>query len=312
MWHIRLMNKLLIPYKNKTYTFRYPSEWAELSTAQLEYIAKHFHNWLAVRMKAIQNLNEQKFYEAALIRDGMRDDLYKAFFLLNGMGPLSVWMWLTQRNRRKAFKSLLPDEAEDCVDSIQFLLDPPEIVQAPYSVLSVWVGGRLRRLKPPHENFENITGVEFHFLDKCFQEFAKDNWNSKDALDVLSGIIMRESNGQHPESRSYTGDMRVPFNHERLFWYRRVGSRIPQAKKRVLALWYYSWRLWLTQEWKEIFDTKTEDTARTEGGFLAVFRALGGSALHMEEASRLPLSTILYDLQMRKEEAREAKRKTTS
>jgi hypothetical protein len=155
------MNELRIEIKNKKpKVFRYPQKWDELSDKQL-------HKLLPLLPKlyaAADNFSKAKDNPALLkIADSHLQHLrIKALYIL-----LTIPWW--HLRNRIAMGALFADELSEVLNSIDFTLQAPNRVKAPFPHL---VG---KKYVGPSDGLKALTAEEYHFATLKMREIAQQS-----------------------------------------------------------------------------------------------------------------------------------------
>jgi len=281
------MNKLTVPFKNRVYTFEFPDSWDECTYKQLAAVAPKLQGWKDLFAKYQDATGATK----ALLDAELQEARSRALFILVGLKPWHIF-------RKRAFFSMYPDEVADCLKAINFLFTKMDRTEPPLAYFK-WAG---KTFFGPGKSFSKITGSEFHFSAEALK---------KGDLAMLLAIHYRprgQENKHDPLHVHFCGDIRAPFNRERL---EMDTERFRSTDKKLLSAFAFFWhgyRLRLSAKNKHIFSTANEAKAQ-DRGWIPIFRALSDKPINFERVANMRMGRILMELTYRKEEVAEQNRK---
>ena len=284
------MNELRIEFENKKdKLYRYPENWDELSDRQL-------HKLLPLLPKlytAADNFKKAKGNAALLkIADSHLQHLrIKALYIL-----LDIKWW--HLRNRIAMGALYADELTEVLNTIDFILQAPNRVKAPFPYLA-------KKYVGPDDGLKALTAEEYHFATLKMREIAQQSEAespNKEALETLMRqlcFIMYRPKGKgpkhNPQHPDYCGDRRSPFNRHSLETLSTKLERVPFWKIQIIVWWFGQLNRKIQQAHPRIFSGSKEKEGNSKG-WLTVFRALAKDPLKTQEIGRLRLSFLLFEL----------------
>jgi len=290
------MNKLVVPYKDKNYTFSFASQWSELTNAQLQFIALHFTMWAKTYRAFVKSIADENYEETPALDLELQDQR------INLLVNLCNLHWWPFNKRRRAFLSMLPDEVADVLLSVNFAFKEIGTFLCPLPSFNYngnkYIG--------PGEDLNNISGAEFHFAE-MYYSMAIDGDN--EALNNFIAILYRlQGKGEkYKESKQFfKGDMRVEFNRFAVEYNARTLKKFSYKHKRLILLWYTSCRNQIIKNYPHIFK-RAENSASSNGndGWMPVFRALAKNPIDFEAIANQRLSYLLWELGQKHDDAKQ-------
>lgn len=274
---------LHVPYKNRDIEFDIAQTWDELRPRQLAWVARRRDRW-AQLFQMVKDLSEDADAETLLHLDNELQGL-NIEVLTYLAGAKSSFLGL----RARAWGSLYPDEAAWLFPDIQYLFKSNKRVVAPFPYLRI----RGKKLIPAADSLSNISGAEFHFADRCFND-----WKGGDpqALENLCAILYRPKGTESIHQANHVefcGDARTTFNSRSIEFLAKRFRFVSRWKMEAIASWYEGCRTRIVENNPDVFSS----SGKGEGsGFLDIFRALANDFSKIEQVGEKRLSLILYEL----------------
>lgn len=164
------------------------------------------------------------------------------------------------------------------------------------------------KLYGPAGGFDNVTAVEFHFLEFYYLEWKKSGDDA--SLYKFIAVMYRPAKKKYDIGKNPDGDIREPFNQNVTEYY---ASRIKKLSRQIclcLVFQYESWRRRLEAEYKAVF-TKSGPGLGIEAGWFGVFRgvAADGKFGTLDKVEQLNIHTLMLELRFLDAEEKELKRK---
>lgn len=274
---------LHVPYKNRDVAFDIAQTWDELRPRQLAWVARRRERW-AQLFQMVKDLAEDASPETLLHLDNELQRLNTEVLTYLAGARSSILGF-----RARAWGSLYADEAAWLFPDIQYLFKANYRVVAPFPYLIA----RGKMLIPAADSLSNISGAEFHFADRCF-----NNWKCGDphALDNLCAILYRPRGTEsiHQEkSADFCGDPRATFNSRTIEQLAKRFRLVPKWKMEAIAAWYEGCRTRIVENNPDVFSLSGGGNS---SGFLDIFRALANDFNKIEDVGQKRLSLILYEL----------------
>ncbi len=304
------MNKLSIPYRYFFFklvkTFHYPSEWNDLTPSHVAFIANKYLLYSLKISKLAHFWNNKKFIPGANLSSEIKADQIELLGVL-----LNIYKANTRS--QKAFTSMLPDELEDVLNTLEWVFLGNYLTKNP--VPSIKVKGS--RLYGPDTGLKNISISEFHFAEKYYNEYRRSA--DEQHLDKLIGVLYRAQGKQehnNPNSTNFAGDPRTAY---------LPGSEVPRAKliaesikphqRKCIVFFYEGCRNTLIKNWPMIFTKPNIDKAENKvgspnSGWLPVMRQLANNDLaQFDKIAGENIGLVFYFLTEAIREANRLKKK---
>jgi len=288
------MNKLEVQAEGeKNRVFFYPEKWDELTDKQL----KKLLPILPSLYQAAANFKALKDKPQALkMADTHLQHLrIKAFWILLDIPLYKVY-------DRICIYSLFTDELIPLLDSIDFILQAPNRVKAPFPYLGGWGSSKI---VGPDDGMKALTAEEYHFAMLLLNKISKANEDLKPRLTEIEALMRQlcfvlyrpkgKGAAHNPNSPYYKGDVRTPFNRFTLETQTKKLQNIPFWKVQIVVWWFGQLNRRIQKQWPRVFSGKREDQGNS-AGWLPIFRMLAKDPLKTEEIGSLRLSALLYEL----------------
>jgi hypothetical protein len=252
------MNAIQIKYKNKIIDIdNIPSSWNELSDIQLKYIAKNWEQWKVASIKGVSLLK----YKCAL------------------------FLKLVPQLKYSLLKKILPkiedEKLYELTELTNFVFEKNDFTKCPVQSI-----GSLFKLYPPADKLNGIVGFEFMFADDNYISYHK--YNKPEYLDKLIASIYRPK-------KIFSAE-RVQFNKNKIEKYARSASKLSNAKKQLILLWYIGCRNHIVAKNKHIFPGDTDNESQS-GSFLSLILALSnGSFGTFDQTGNTSLHLLFMDI----------------
>ncbi len=293
------MTNLRIQHHKKEYSWSIPDQWDEVPEEVLLWLCPQLFSYRTKYLqwvKAVDNPNPRVTEQADVDLQNCRIRI-----LLKLLGVKSGW----NSRKRAALFSVDENQLADILLIINFVFTDNDRLRAPVSEI------RHKGIKylPPAKSFSNITGSEFHFLDRYYTEYLESR--NLEVLTKMLGIIYREAgvqNTHNPLDAFYCGDVRVPFNRFQIELRAKRFARVSPKLKHATFFWYHCFRQQLQKNRKDVFSNSNQKVAHGGTGWLGVFRQLAKHPIHFETIANMKLTSILYELSEVKKEGRQQAR----
>lgn len=294
------MTDLRIIYKGKSYHWYLPACWDEVTDKDMAWITPKLQDWKKQYLAWVDAMEEGKA-DMAKVYDAL---LQKSrIYILKKLCGISRIPW---SRTARAFYSMLPDEVADVLLQLNFIFTDLDR-QLPTPYLFKHKG---KYYHNPGKDFQLITGGEFHFADKYYASYLEHG--RLEDLDQLVAILYRQR-GKGPEHQpgheKYCGDLRRPFNKNRIELDAATLATLPLSTKVTIFFWWQCFRQQLQLSWKDIFSQERTKKAQKGNGWIPIFRTLSKHPLQFEAVAELKLSLLLMELRESMREAKEMERK---
>lgn len=274
---------LHVPYKRLNVKFNIPQDWNELTARQMAWVNKRRYKW-AELFELVKESGENADPSTLLHLDNSIQKLnIEVLTYLSGASFSKLGL------RSLAWASLYPDETAWLFPDIQYLFKSNLRTTAPFPYVRVFG----RKWVPAADALNNVTALEFHFADLCFNQYKK---GVPMALENLCAILYRpKGSGEvHKDGhRLFCGDIREPFNNNSIEAFGRKLRLVPRWRLEAIAMWYEGCRTRIVENNKDIFNSSSESSGM---GWLPVFRALAGGVTSIEDVGKQRMSLLLYEL----------------
>jgi hypothetical protein len=263
-----------VKFQNDIYSL--PSCWDDLTTPQLETLAKLVSTQVS--------LNELLF-RFALCCMGMRMALrYKV--VVNGEDCYYVRHGITR------VYLVSPQQMAVLADSMLWLVHEnsikPNTCRNPYPEFAL---KRFRRLFGPADGLTNITLNEWMQI-----ELERDVWENTQNdkfLNRMLAVMWRPTAVKHPD-----GDKRSPLRQDTLEIRAKQFARVPEHKKQVMVWFYGGCVAFIAQKFDEVFSGSAGGDTSAFDGFMQLVNDLAKNDLtKIDKVRESPLYEALYNIQ---------------
>lgn len=260
----------------KANEFTLPEKWNELSLKQLLYISNLWQSW-AMMMKA-----DMTFFKA------------KALLFLEMLNGNTIF---NRNGRKKLITSLAPEDQTDLVGLVDFVFKDNTLTACPLPMVRVG----FKNYYAPGDGLVDITASEFHFADRFFMAYTKDETDEN--LNNFIACIYRKAVAKSDKS----GKKREAFNHLLIEENSNKLARLPYAEKQLMLLWYIGCRKALVAANADLFQ-QGDGNDTSNKGWLPLIMALSGDKFGtFEQTGATDFQLILMEL--REMKARQPKEK---
>lgn len=295
------MHNFTIQGKRRAHSFSLPQNLDELSGKQLTWLLKKLPVWRLAWVKFSNAKFTKRKKGMAIYGPQVAHYLVEALVYLSGAYRLNRF-W----GKGRVFFNQSPEEVQKHLQQLEWIFDQnnARLIQ-PFE--RVRIG--LKYYYGPGNYCENLTGLEFHMLSQIDHQKLIAG-NIKAQCDLLSILYRPKGKGpaHNPKNPSFTGDIRQKFNISLVEDQSVAFNKMPSIQRYVLVLFWLSCKEHIEKNNPRIFSRQSQEAADS-AGWLPVFRMLAKDPLRFEEAGRLPLSDILFELNQTIQEVDRAKNK---
>lgn len=288
-----------IEHKGRTHSWHLPNFWNELTTKQLL--------WICPRLKGFR----QKYREYDELTKGKHTELasyadqeLQAIRITILKKICGIGRWPFSRKNR-AFYAMAPEQLADILLELNFIfvaMDRTKPVMDSFRYKRTTYYG-------PGDEMKNLTGAEFHFLDRLYQQYLESG--QEKYLNAMVAILYRPqgiTDVHDPQHEDFAGDIRRRFNRHQVEKDAEHLAGLSKGHKAAIFFWWQCFRQELQNRRKDVFSQGNKKQAQNSGGWIPVFRSLARHPIHFESIANMRLSEILRELALAKREA-DAERK---